>query len=226
MANSEPSRRLSPEKRRATILSAAAEVFFEQGYAATSIDAIIARIGGSKRNIYNEFGSKEGLFTALVSETAGKARTALDVDDFEERDLDQTLLEIGRRLLDVYMSPTLIGVLRTVMAEAARFPDLARAFYENGPGQTSARLAEVLETARARGEIDVADCLTAANHFCGMLRDNLHMQVVLGLRPAPAPDEIERLATSVVGIFLDGARARRAGIDRGRMARLGSANSG
>lgn len=45
-------------------------MFFEHGYAAASIDAVIERIGGSKRNIYTTFGSKEGLFTALVSENA------------------------------------------------------------------------------------------------------------------------------------------------------------
>ncbi|WP_176026829.1 TetR/AcrR family transcriptional regulator, partial [Brucella intermedia] len=50
--------------RRKTILRAAAELFFEQGYATTSIDAIIERTGGSKRTIYSEFGSKEGLFLA------------------------------------------------------------------------------------------------------------------------------------------------------------------
>lgn len=208
MANTEPLRRLSPEQRRAAILAAAAPVFFEQGYAATSIDAIIARIGGSKRNIYNEFGSKEGLFTALVSETAGRALSALSVEEIGERSLDDTLLEVGRRLLEVYMSPTLIGVLRTVMAEASRFPDLAKVFYENGPGQTSARLAEVLEGAKARGEIDVADVRSAADNFAGMLRDNLHMQVVLGLRAPPEPEEIDAIAASTVGVFLKGILPR------------------
>ena len=65
------SKRPPREGRRSAILEAAAQVFFEQGYAATSIDAIIERIGGSKRNIYSEFGSKEGVFTAWFP----KART-------------------------------------------------------------------------------------------------------------------------------------------------------
>lgn len=91
-------------------------------------------------------------------------------------------MEFSRRLLDIYMSSRLIGVLRTVMAEASRFPELARAFYETGPGRASARLTEVLEAARARGEIDVPDCRMAADHFVGMVRDNLHLQVLLGLR--------------------------------------------
>lgn len=208
MSGSPRAKRLTAEERRNAILEAAASVFFEQGYAATSIDAIIARLGGSKRNIYNEFGSKDGLFTALVSEAAAKALAALTVEQIGDRDLDGTLMEFGRRLLDIYMSSRLIGVLRTVMAEASRFPELARAFYEKGPGRASVRLTEVLEAAQARGEIDVPDCRMAADHFVGMVRDNLHLQVLLGLRAPPNPEEAETLIASVVSTFLDGVRAQ------------------
>src|SRR3546814_16387629 len=103
-------------------------------------DAIIERAGGSKRNIYSEFGSKEGLFTALVSESADAAIAALPDDDFSGKKLDEILLEFGRRLLDVYTSPALIGDFRSIMSEALRFPELAKAFYEKGDG--SARSEE------------------------------------------------------------------------------------
>src|SRR3546814_9006259 len=91
MASTAPMKRPSPDDRRAAILEAAGQVFFEQGYAATSIDAIIERAGGSKRNIYSEFGSKEGLFTALVSESADAAIAALPDDDFSGKKLDEIL---------------------------------------------------------------------------------------------------------------------------------------
>jgi len=207
VTNSINAKRRSSEQRRAAILKAAASVFFEQGYAATSIDAIIARLGGSKRNIYNEFGSKEGLFTALVSEAAENALEVLAVENIGSRDLEGSLREFGRRLLGIYMSPTLIGVLRTVMAEASRFPELAKAFYEKGPARTSDRLTSVLETARASGEIDVPDCRMAADHFVGMLRDNLHLRVLLGLQDPPEAKEAEAIVATVVSIFLKGVRA-------------------
>jgi AcrR family transcriptional regulator len=210
MATATHARRPSKNARRAAILEAAAQVFFEQGYAATSIDAIIKRLGGSKRTIYNEFGSKEGLFTALVSENAGTALSALAVDGLEGRSLSEVLLEFGRRLLAIYMSPGLIGVYRSIMPEAGRFPELAREFFEKGPGRASDRLAEVLEEARDRGEIELEDCRGAADHFVGMFRDNLHLQVVLGLRPPPSPPEAEAAVTSAVGIFLHGIY----GVDR------------
>ena len=78
-------------RRRESLLKAAAEVFFEQGYAAASIDAIIERAGGSKRNIYSEFGNKQGLFAAIVTGNADKALSSLPIDNVEKRDLAETL---------------------------------------------------------------------------------------------------------------------------------------
>src|SRR5690606_5268303 len=121
-------------------------------------------------------------------EGANRALAALAVEEIGGRNLRETMLEFARRLVDVYMSPTMIGVYRAIMAEALRFPDLARAFYDRGPGRAAIRLAEVLEEAKERGEIDVDDCGLAADQFAGMLRDNIHLQVVLGLRPPLSHD--------------------------------------
>ena len=191
---------------REDLLRAAAEVFFEQGYAATSIDAIIERAGGSKRNIYSEFGSKDGLFTALVAEHVEPVLSALSIEDPGTRDLRDTLMRFGCRLLDIYMTPAVVGIYRIVITECARFPKLVRKFYDHGPGRASTELAAVLEAARGRGDIRLGDCATAADHFVGMVRGNLHLQVALGLRPPPDEDETRRVVGSAVDIFLDGAR--------------------
>lgn len=198
-----------PKRRRETLLRAAAEVFFEQGYAATSIDAIIERAGGSKRNIYNEFGNKQGLFSAIVRETADKVLSTLVIEEIEERDLRETLAAFGRHLMRVYMSPTLIGIYRIAVTEANRFPDLAKSFYEQGPARGTSRLAEILEVANERSEIRTDDCLRAAGHFVSMIRDNLHLQVVLGLRPAPSDEEVQEAVGSAVEVFLNGVRPGR-----------------
>lgn len=201
-------RRPTPEQRREAILAAAGEVFFDLGYAATSIDAIIARVGGSKRTIYGEFGSKEGLFAALVQHSVERALVALSPDEIGGRDLGATLRLFGTRLMDVVMSPAVVGVYRATMTEASRFPELARLFYDMGPGRAAERLTEVLEAAKARGEVGIADCRMAADQFMGLMRDNVHLAVVLGLRPAPDAEESRRLVDSAVALFLDGARAR------------------
>src|SRR5687767_12680101 len=107
-----------PGGRREELLRAAAEVFFEQGYAATSIDAIIERAGGSKRNIYNEFGNKQGLFSAIVKENADRVLSTLVIDQPEGHDLRATLTAFGQHLMGVYMSPILIGIYRIAVTEA------------------------------------------------------------------------------------------------------------
>lgn len=196
-------------RRREALLEAAAEVFFEQGYAAASIDAIIERAGGSKRNIYSEFGNKEGLFAAIVTGNADEALSSLPIDNVKESDLGETLTVFGRHLLRLYMSPTVVGIYRLAVTEAHRFPDLAKAFYEQGPGRTTIRLAQILEEAQKRGEIRMVDCRQLADRFIGMLRDNLHLQVVLGLRQPPSDKEAQTAVSSAVDLFLNGIRINR-----------------
>lgn len=196
------------EARRRALLAAATDIFLERGFAATSIDAIIERAGGSKRNIYSQFGGKEGLFTAIVSQAADQAIAALAIEVGVDRDLRATLAAFGRQLMDIYMSPTLLGVYRMVVAEAQRQPDLARAFYDKGPGRAAARLAEVLELAGNAGRTVGGDPLQHAKHFIGMIRDNLHLEVVLGLRPPPDVDEIDATVEAAVNLFLLGLQPR------------------
>lgn len=193
---------------RDALLAAAAVIFFEQGYAATRIDDIIERTGGSKRNIYSEFGNKEGLFAAIVSDQAGRALKTLSIDNPEGQELRDMLLNFGLQLIDIYMSPALLGVYRIAVTEHARFPDLVRQFYELGPGLASRTLADVLAAAQTRGEIGACDSLTAADHFVGMIRGNVHLQVVLGIRSPPKAKERSALTMSAVDIFLNGVGYR------------------
>src|SRR3546814_7606658 len=76
MAMNDAGSLLRAKTGRDALLAAAASIFFEQGYEATRIDDIIERAGGSKRKIYEEFGSKEGLFAAIVTERAKRAISA------------------------------------------------------------------------------------------------------------------------------------------------------
>lgn len=204
------------QERREALLQSAAKVFLEQGYEATSIDAIIGVAGGSKRSIYSEFGNKQGLFTAIVTQSADRALSTLVLEEIESSDLPTTLRAFGRNLMEVYMSPTLIGIYRIAVTEANRFPDLVRSFYDQGPRRATSRLSRVLEQAAARGEIRAGDCERAAGHFVAMIRDNLHLQVVLGLRPAPSRKEMHVAVDSAVDLFLHGVGAQKPGKVRQR----------
>jgi AcrR family transcriptional regulator len=53
------------------LFKAAAEMFLDQGYEAFSIDSLIEKVGGSKRNVYSHFRGKEGLFIKISQYSAG-----------------------------------------------------------------------------------------------------------------------------------------------------------
>ncbi len=187
------------------MLRAAADVFFEHGFAASSIDMIIAKIGGSKRAIYAEFGNKEALFAALVTEFADEILVPLHGPTSSgPTDLKSALLRVAERLSAAYASKDLIGIYRAVVTEACRFPHLAQAFYDKGPGRAARELKAVLDAAVRDGEIRAVDTAAAADHFVGLVRDNVHLQVVLGLRDAPKKQDLRRRARGAVEIFLTG----------------------
>lgn len=194
------------EARQEELLRAATEVFFTSGFAGASVDEIIAKVGGSKRTIYSYFGNKEQLFATVVREIARHAMGSLAAADFVRADLEATLQEIGLRYLGVIMSPEALQLYRTVVGEGSRFPDLAKVFFEAGPGRTSANLAGVLEEKGRDWGIEAGDPKRLAEHFLGLIRDDLHLRVVLGLRPPPTPDEARAVVDSAVGMFVNGAR--------------------
>ncbi|TCM32433.1 TetR family transcriptional regulator [Novosphingobium sp. ST904] len=204
MAMNDAGSLLRAKTGRDALLAAAASIFFEQGYEATRIDDIIERAGGSKRNIYEEFGSKEGLFAAIVTERAERALSALAMDEIRARSLEETLRLFGRQLMDSYMSKALLGVFRIAIIEHVRFPFLIRRFYDLGPGLASARLAELLLEAQRRGDLREGDCAMAADHFVAMIRGNVHLQVVLRLRAPPLANERRALVDSAVALLLQG----------------------
>lgn len=199
-----PSRR---SKRRQAILEAAAQVFFEAGYEGASIDAVIERVGGSKRTIYNEFGNKEGLFTEIVKENVRQATEALGSRGLGGGDLRSTFMDAGLRLMHMLMAPSVLALYRAVVHEGTRFPELAEIFWLNGPGAVIEHLAELLEEHRRRGELRIDDCRQAAGMFVELIRGNRHLLAVLGLRTPPAPEEIDALVAARVDIFLNGILA-------------------
>src|SRR5262245_29900622 len=102
---SEPRRlRRDAAELRAAIIEAAAEVFFEQGYESASIEAVIERVGGSKRAIYSHFGGKKELFAALVTETSNKVLDGVLPDGISSLDLEGTLFAFGQRYMQVVRS--------------------------------------------------------------------------------------------------------------------------
>jgi AcrR family transcriptional regulator len=202
------------QERRAAILKAAAEIFFAGGYEGASMSKICERVGGSKQTVYNYFHTKQELFITLIEEVSAEALQPLAPSRLAMDDPAHTLAEVGRRYLQIIMSPTALNLYRTVVADSRRFPEIAQIFFEHGPGRATIRLAEALTFYRDKGQISVADPALAAEQFIGMVRDDRHLHVVLGLRPPMDENEISVSVAQAVATFMDGVRPPRAAIEQ------------
>ena len=80
-------------------------------------------------------------------------------------------------------------------------PDLARAFWEAGPGQGKARVSAVFEELARRGELIIPDPWAAADQFAGMLRAEIFHRTLLGL-PNPEGRTAEATIAAAVETIL------------------------
>lgn len=77
-----PRRAYDAERTRRAILDAASAIFAGKGFSGANVSEIVARAGTTKPMVYYHFGSKEGLFAAVLEEVYAAMRdieSALDL---------------------------------------------------------------------------------------------------------------------------------------------------
>ncbi len=195
----------SARKRRA-ILEAAATSFLGNGYLGTSMDEIAALAQVSKQTVYKHFADKQSLFIEIVTNTVNEISDPVYnevVQLADSGDLETDLRDLGRRLLARVMQPRLLELRRLVIAEAGRFPELGRAFYERGPGRTIGALASAFERLAAADALQVDDPALAAAHFNWLVMSApINQAMMLGSDSAPSRRELKRYADAGVAAFL------------------------
>ena len=190
----------TPKQR--DIADAATRLFMAQGYADVSMDAVARAAGVSKATLYAYFASKDRLFASLVGDACRQSGPgSVELAD-DEADIRATLTTLADRTLRFLLEQKTLAIYRVVVAEAARFPELGRAFYERGAGTSRRNLAAWLERQMAAGRLRSADPGVAAEQFIALLRTLLHMRAVLGIDPPPTADEIQRTVQAAVDTFL------------------------
>lgn len=190
-------------QRRDAILAAASRSFLEHGYAATSMSAIAATLGGSKGTLWRYFPSKQALFAAVMEQRTAAYRAHLSSLLVPSGALRATLHGFCAGLIAKITSADAVGLYRLVVAEAGRFPEMGRSFYEHGPMATHALLSDFLAGAMVRGLIHRGDPRVAARLLVTLCTAGCHQRVLTGMIPAATPAMIEADAELAVAVFLD-----------------------
>jgi AcrR family transcriptional regulator len=138
--------------RREAILAAALDEFSARGFAATRLDDVAQRAGVAKGTIYLYFRDKESLFqelirtmlTPLVGTIEALGKADLPISALAEHFADLFVREIYEtRRKDV---------IRLMIAEGRRFPNLAEFYYREVLSRIIAAVRAIIARAAARGE--------------------------------------------------------------------------
>lgn len=208
----EPPRPARTVRKRADIYAAAADEFREKGFHGTSMDAIAARANVSKRTLYHHFASKDVLFDTVIEGFWARLVPNDNAELLSELPLETRLRTLARQRLDLLLDPTVVGLIRTVLAESMRTPDLARAIRGERRHLDMLGFRGILQSEARRKRLHFDDFELAMSHFWGLVFDGLFFTVVLGLRgPVGAAERtrtVERGVAAFVALY--GKRSRRA----------------
>lgn len=190
-----------PSDRREAVLRAARLCFLDRGFVRTTISDIIALSGGSRSTIYQEFGSKEGLFAALVARVLDR----MGLPEIAVGPPQEELREFGLRYLQQMLDPEALGLYRVVLGESSYIRHLGPAIFDAGPRAAAAALSVRLAAWGEGGELRVPDPDCAAKLFLAMVEGDLHRSAVMW-NEAPSAERIAAHVDAAVELFLRGAR--------------------
>ena len=157
------------QQTREQIRAAASRLFLQHGYLATSTDAILREAGlSSKETLYRYYASKEELFVDVLS------HLTLEQPGFSEKlsvlampqdlpSLRQVLTQLSRDILSMMSQPEYLALVRMIIAEAPRFPQLGTLFFSTVPQRGLSLIMALLQGAREQEIIADVD-LEAVMH--------------------------------------------------------------
>jgi len=158
--------------RRERLLDEGERLFLAKGYARASVNEIVRRAGGSLATLYSEFGSKEGLFGAIMRQRATRLFDWNSAECQRTTNLRTALIAFATRVLDRSLSDGSLAFYRICVSEAPRFPELRQTILEVGiPAYfqgIGATLVELGVAPRKKDSAAIAEefvCLVQGQHL-------------------------------------------------------------
>ena len=152
---------------RTAILEAAASLFLELGYDRTPLSRVAETAGVSKATLFKQFPTKAALFEATVLAEGGAP--AVDVADPPPDDFRAGLVTVGLAYAELASRPRVEALVRTIIAESPRFPELRERIFDFGTLPALAALHRFFASATAAGTASIDDPDMAATQFLGMI---------------------------------------------------------
>jgi len=177
----------------------ATEMFISRGYAATTLLDIAKKAGVATRTLYQHFGDKEAIFREVIF--AGDT-AVIDPPVVEPGEsLADGLHKAARYSFDVALQPRSVELMRLMIAESGRFPDLMAKVASATFIRFKENVANVFTQLAENGVIAGGDHDQSAELFLDLLLGNLTVLIYFGWASSP-PSESDIEAK--VDLFING----------------------
>jgi TetR/AcrR family transcriptional regulator, mexJK operon transcriptional repressor len=194
------------QQTRERLRAAAHRLFLQQGYLATSIDAILSEAGiSSKETLYRHYASKEALFVDILGhltmEQPGFSAKLLALPPPQDLpSLRQALTQLSREILSMMSQPGYLPLVRMIIAEAPRFPQLGTLFFSTVTQRGLTIMTALLQEAREQQIIADVDFDAVTRALLGGLLTYALTSLVFA-REEAQPPALDR-ADAVVEVIM------------------------
>jgi len=179
------------ERRKLKVMEVATDMFISRGYAATTLLDIAKEAGVATRTLYQHFGDKEAIFREVIfaRDTAVVAPPALKPGD----DLEKALRRAALYAYEVSIKARSIALMRLMIAESARFPELMTKVANTIFARFKGNLAQLFRQAAGAGLIPDGDHDESADLFADLMMGNRTIMIYFGWTSGtPTVEEVER----------------------------------
>jgi TetR/AcrR family transcriptional regulator len=172
----EPSAQGADVKARERLLRAAVELFARKGYAATSVNEIVAGAGVTKPILYYYFDSKEGIYIEILNDAYGSLDRLLDQAVAWEGNAIEKIRRIVVESFDLFLEK--IDAARVVYMVYYGAPQGAPPYdYDRYRDRHMEVLLGFVEEGIQRGELKTGNSLDMAMVVTGLLSVGMEMKL-------------------------------------------------
>lgn len=193
-------RQILAEKRDA-ILDAALECFIERGFAGASLSRIAHAADVSTATLYRHFPSKDELFAQIIERPFldGAPESLAQLPAGQPRTV---LPQIADRYARLILTPYFHPLVRVLIAEALRLPQMGHALEQRGHGPFLAAVRRYFEREHELGTLRVPDPGLAAEQFLGMISSVVFWPRMLNDKRRPSAAKVQRTCDEAVATCL------------------------
>ena len=203
----------APERRRIELLAAATVEFAAHGFAGARMQVIADRTSSNKALLYGYFGSKEGLYLAVLESLYASIRAEEQTLALDALAPDEALRRLVRFTFEYYMShPHFVAIISNENLMQARFlKRSASASAVNRPiiETLTAILKRGQDAGLFRTELDPIDVYFTISALGYMYVSNRHtLKIVFG-RDLMSPIQVQQRLSSISDTVLKSVAAHK-----------------